>query len=182
MATKFLFLDIETTGLKPDDHTILELGGIMADAEFHELGRFQVTIRPDQPLNEWDPWCVEQHVKSGLLLEASRHGIDMSMALYKFDEWARKLGADKETLLAGSSIHFDINFIENVEGGFLEWCEANLSHRRLDMSVFRALDKATGRDLLPKNADEMPHTVIGDLEYDVAQARKLRSMWMNISA
>lgn len=177
---KFLFLDIETTGLDPDAHTILEFGAILTDEKFHELARFQSCIRPDQPLTEWDPWCVQQHIKSGLLQEASRQSSDLTVVLHKFDTWAHANGVDKNTMLAGSSIHFDIDFIERSEGGFLEWCEANISHRRLDLSAFRALDKATGRNLLPKNADEMPHTALADIEYDIGHAIMLRSMWLNI--
>ena len=42
-------LDVETTGLDPDYHEMIDLGLIYIDLEGNELGRFFIRIKPDFP-------------------------------------------------------------------------------------------------------------------------------------
>lgn len=175
LSRKFLFIDIETTGLDPERHEMLELGAVLTDDKFNELARFHTYIRTESALHEWDPWSVEQHIKSGLVLRSMK-GLCASDAVIELGTWAEKAGCDKETQLAGSSIQFDLSFMREVVGDFEEGLK-NFSHRRFDLSSFRTLDKLTGANLLPKQVDEMPHTALEDIAFDIEHAKKLLRIW-----
>lgn len=157
----YLFLDIETTGLEPEKHCVIELGAILLNDDLTEKARFHTYCRPTLSFDLWSPWCQEQHAKTGLDKKAIVEGSFVWAS--NFVGWVEEQGAlNKDTVVAGASVHFDVSFMS-----FFPW--KLLSHRRLDMSVLRLVDKAAGTGFFPKPAEGVAHTAIADIEFDIAQ-------------
>ena len=91
MATtdsNLIWLDLEMTGLEPKTDVILEMATVVTDSQLNILAEgpvFAISTSA-QILDNMDPWCVEQHGKSGLparcltsnvsLAEAARQTIE----------------------------------------------------------------------------------------------------------
>ena len=58
---RFLFLDLETTGLNPDTCSIIEIGAVVTDDKFNELNRFSATIGWGNRRIRWEPEAAEMH-------------------------------------------------------------------------------------------------------------------------
>lgn len=50
--TKFVALDLETTGLSPEHDRIVEVGAVWFDGSGRDLGQFHALVHPDRPVSE----------------------------------------------------------------------------------------------------------------------------------
>ena len=124
-----LWIDVETTGLDPQDSALLEIGMAYTDTSLNPL---------DPPLDlilAWDgepsPFIEHMHGPNGLLA-ACRTGLDPETAYTRAAEYAHR---HEHALVAGSTVRFDRNMLDAHDPRIL----AGLGHRSLDVS---ALDEA----------------------------------------
>ena len=113
MASKFLWIDLEMSGLDPERCRILEIAAIVTDEKFSSLGVFESIVKqPDSVLDAMDEWCTKQHGESGLT-EAVRKGTPEQEAEDKFISFLDgHFAADEPIILAGNSIHQDRKFLD----------------------------------------------------------------------
>ncbi len=77
-----VWLDLEMTGLEPERDTILEIATVVTDSELKVLAEGPVLAvhQPEAVLAGMDPWCVEQHGKTGLTERARKSTVTMEEA------------------------------------------------------------------------------------------------------
>ncbi len=193
-APALAWLDIETTGLDPEDHLVLEIGVIVTDADLREIWREHV-VRPIDPIvaaSFMDQTVKEMHEKNGLLddlLEAHERAASADPAPpgYEIQDYAnstdrrwldplvdglrRFLSEDGKPLpMAGAGVaHFDRPFLR-VEAPEVERC---FHYRCVDVSTLRELDRLWGgSSLLPPKRER--HRVFDDMEDSIAAIRVFR--------
>lgn len=109
-ADTLVFLDIETTGLDPDNGVILELGFLVVDANsFMKLeSESWIVGQPFRILEGMEGWPKKQHRESGLtdLCERSNQSVlDVEMLAR---DWLENINVgDGKVPMCGASIHFD---------------------------------------------------------------------------
>src|SRR4051812_20457154 len=71
-----VWLDLEMTGLEPETDLILEIATIVTDGELNILaeGPCLAIRQENEVLDNMDPWCVDQHGKSGLTQRCGESG------------------------------------------------------------------------------------------------------------
>lgn len=172
---KLLFLDLETTGLDPDEDIILEVGCILYDiVEEKELWRSNfITAPPSARHAPMDKYVHEMHTKSGLFDTMIATGedfndvFDTEHAIISALEM-RGLGP-QACIMAGFSPHFDRAFLRAK----MHWLERYLHHRLIDVSTLRTLTHAwTGSK--PDKVDK--HRAIPDCEEAIATLMTYRKL------
>jgi oligoribonuclease len=145
---KLLWLDLETTGLDPNEDEILEIAVYEADHmtpfDVRPLYHAVLALHPARPMNEL---VFDMHTRNGLREECYRSEVSVSsvqVALLNLvpAETDRKL----LPVLAGSSIHFDLGFLRVHTPEFA----ARLSHRLYDVSAVKLFCESIGMPPLPK--------------------------------
>ena len=176
----YLWLDLETTGLDPNVHSIIECAAILTTPELEEVGRVEAVVRIQQN-TLWDIQAAQMHLMSGLVEANTVHPTKESRlagAANVLDGWlsfqlgvgdpgeaARRLRKEK-VVLAGNSVHFDRKFLE----AHCPRVCTRLSHRHFDISVLRELSPLWWPDLkLPVQAK--PHRAMADIEQALDLAR-----------
>jgi oligoribonuclease len=163
---RLLWLDLETTGLDPDEDHILMVAAARTDAE----GAITES-------REWvvacDPWFLDRmpevvkrmHTESGLL---ARVCSDEAKSLWTTVEHGLSefIGADKP-ILAGNNIGFDRQFIMR----WLPKVDAAMQYREgdvalLDVSMLRRAAQVWGLDPYPK---EKKHLALDDIKASIAE-------------
>lgn len=166
-----LWVDLEMTGLSPEEDRILEVAAIATDWNFKEFDTYTAAVKCDEKLMR------ERMV--GEFWEKNRESFDALMA-QNIDGKAPEI-VEKELLkfikknfsgtvyLAGNSIHQDRKFIER------EWPKLNakLHYRMLDVSAWKIFfENALHRSFAkPEN-----HRALDDIRGSIEELKWYRKM------
>ena len=79
---RLVWIDLEMTGLDPDENTIIEIATIVTegDLEIVSIGPAIAISQPESELAKMDDWNVTHHTENGLLDRVRNEGIPMSEA------------------------------------------------------------------------------------------------------
>jgi len=98
------FIDIETTGLDPINHEIIEIGCVITTSNLEVIEEFEIKIKPEH-IEKADP-------------------ISMKINHYKPEEWKDAVSLKegmkifsvkvKDTIMVGQNVAFDVGFLENA--------------------------------------------------------------------
>src|SRR2546430_17503653 len=108
-----IWLDLEMTGLEPDHHVILEIGSVVTDSNLNLIAEGPVLAigQPESVLATMDPWCTDQHGKSGLTDRCRASKVTLAEAEAKTLDFLRKHCAAGACPLCGNSIGQDRRFL-----------------------------------------------------------------------
>lgn len=109
-----VWLDLEMTGLDPDECHVLEIATIVTDVnlEITAVGPNIVIHQPDSVLEQMNPWCIEQHGASGLTEKVKHSTVSLRDAERETLAFLRQHTEPKRSPLCGNSIGLDQRFIE----------------------------------------------------------------------
>ena len=159
----YLWIDIETTGLDPDNDRMIEIGWLLT--EHHEIVEQtqSVLITPDKiawELMQQDLFVQTMHTENGLLKDMETFGTILAedaedQILETLDK--HQIG---QPTLAGSSVHFDRSFIRN----WMPRLDRRLSHRHMDASALRMFFDSVGYYSVGQKERETMHRALEDVE------------------
>ena len=130
-----LWIDLEMTGLSPEDDRILEVAAIATDWDMNEIDTFTEVVKVDEKLIRermvGEFWEKNKESYDALISQNKdgKPAAEVEQELLKFVE--KNFG--ETVYLAGNSIHQDQKFIER------EWPKLNakLHYRQLDVSSWK---------------------------------------------
>lgn len=133
---RYISVDIETTGLDPDRHQILEFAAVawISHSPIEEQPYFQRIIDPGGDI-VGEPRAL---VMNERVLWELRHnkGVHIDKCFFDFDQWLRKnLGVKQKIHLVGQNVgSFDLQFLRKVN----TWPSDLIHHRCFDVSTIFA--------------------------------------------
>lgn len=143
---KFFCTQVETTGLIPQIHEVIELASIVIDTDYVEqiktpadLFKFHIFHGLAMPQGQWR-WssrAAEIHEESGLLQRAKEEGLDSielidSFQLFLLEHQSRETGRPRTFFCGDQFAGFGFPFLK--ESNFLEGMHA--SFRVIDLTDF----------------------------------------------
>lgn len=164
------WIDLETTGLSPNDEVILELGLVLTDRWGEVVDQESWLIYEDGyegVIEHAIPYVKEMHDKSGLWADSRAAGSPLldveTEALGWLDDHGVKVG---QLPMCGNSVGFDRAFIELHMPTLFK----NFHYRNIDVSTL----KECCRDLNPLVFAQLPakkeaHRALPDLEETIAE-------------
>jgi len=169
IPTKMLWVDLEMTGLDPQNDRIVELAAIITDWNFNELDVLETGVRQDEEVirhrfaaNQWASARPQE------TLELVQNSLDGRPEKEVEDEVLLMLDKHFEpgepVLLAGNSIHCDRGFIK-------QWwpqVEKRLHYRMLDVSAWKVVMQGKYGMEFPKAE---AHRALGDIRESIAELR-----------
>lgn len=181
MTDRFVFVDIETTGLEHTTELVLEIGVIITDLDLQQIDVYdsQVWESPlyDRKWESTDPFVQTMHHGNGLLEQCRAEGQTMQDAEETIAEFLKGHGVDGEPM-CGSSVHFDRMFLAEQFPAIAE-C---FSHRNIDVSTLKELCMRLNPELYAKLEGAAPkrerHRVIEDIEDTIGELQFYRDNFL----
>lgn len=174
---RYLFLDLETTGLERDA-SILEIAAILVDDDLEELSRFHRVVSGN--LSKLTSETQNMHARNYLLLAVGASGVLWEEADRQCEAWLRASTVarpDQGLTLAGSSIWADRTWLQHHGSAIFEQLT---THRMLDISAVSIFLKSVGVDV--EECRSSTHRAMNDIEATLETARRQRRAIVNAAS
>lgn len=136
-STKLVWMDLEMTGLNPDQDEIIEIATIVTDGDLNvvEIGPSLVLNQPESRFEKMDDWNQKHHVKSGLWDKVLASNLSAKDAEEATLEFIKKHCKEKESPLCGNSVWQDRRFLRK----YMPSIDQYLHYRIVDVSSFKEM-------------------------------------------
>ena len=106
------FVDVETTGLKPGYHEMIDIGIVMTDLEGQEIDDFFVRIQPDNPER------IEEGARAVNAFDVDRwrelKALPAQDAIESIVHFHNEIAGDRNVLMVAFNSHFDAAFLDHL--------------------------------------------------------------------
>lgn len=169
---RLIWLDLEMTGLDPDNDSILEIATIVTDAELNEIAEGPVyAIRHSEAvLQSMDDWNIEHHSASGLWQRVLDSQTDLKAAEQGTLEFLARWTEPGTSPLCGNSICQDRRFLYRLMPDLEAW----FHYRNLDVSTIKELAARWAPALLENFTKQNRHEALADIRDSIAELRHYR--------
>ncbi len=169
---KLIWMDLEMTGLNPDEHVILQLSLVITDSRLNllEEGIEIVVHQSEEKLINMDPQARIFHEKSGLLEKVKESTISLPDAEQILLDKIKSFVAKEESPLCGNSIYRDKMFIEK----HMPKLNEHLHYRLIDISTLKELKKVWQNETTEYPKKET-HTALEDIKESIEELKFYRN-------
>lgn len=167
-----IWIDLEMTGLDPDNDVIIEIATIVTDAQLNVLaeGPSMAVKQPDAALDGMDEWNTRQHGQSGLTQRVRDSLIDAAQAERLTLEFLQQWVPAGRSPMCGNSICQDRRFLYR---GMPE-LERYFHYRNLDVSTLKELVARWAPELKGGFSKQSTHLALDDIRDSIAELRYYR--------
>jgi oligoribonuclease len=177
-SDRFVWLDLEMTGLDVRRHVIVEIAVLVTDAALEPLdeGIDLVVHQPDGQLAEMDDFVRAMHTRSGLLNEIRASTLDLADAGAQALAYIRDhVPAARTAPLCGNSIGVDRRFLDAQ----LPELEEHLHYRSIDVSTLKELCRRWAPDAYRgRPAKQETHRALLDVRDSIAELAYYRAAFL----
>lgn len=162
-----IWLDLEMTGLDPKTDLILEIATIVTDSQLNILaeGPAFAIKQTDHVLNNMNPWCIEQHGKSGLTARCRASNVSLAEAEQATLAFLQQYVSAGKSPMCGNSIGQDRRFLAE----YAPTLEAFFHYRNLDVSTIKELAKRWHPDVAALVKKSGSHLAMDDIRESIAE-------------
>jgi oligoribonuclease len=173
-----IWIDLEMTGLDPDNDVIIEIATLVTDANLNILaeGPVHAVHQPAAIMNGMDEWNTNQHGKSGLTQRVLNSTVSAAQAeaetIAFLEQWVPK----GKSPICGNSICQDRRFL--VRG--MPKLEAYFHYRNLDVSTVKELARRWRPDILAGVKKTSAHLAMDDIKDSIDELKHYRATFFNM--
>ncbi len=173
-----IWIDLEMTGLDPDNDRIIEIATVVTDASLEILaeGPVMAIHQDDDRLAGMDEWNRRQHGRSGLVDRVRESRVDEAAAeaeTLAFLEGYVPAGASP---MCGNSICQDRRFLYR----YMPRLERYFHYRNLDVSTLKELARRWAPDLLAGVEKTSSHLALDDIRDSIEELRYYREHFIRL--
>lgn len=171
-----VWMDLEMTGLDPEDNVIIEIATIITDDELNIVaeGPVLAVYQPDFELDKMDDWNVNTHGNSGLVERVKNSSVSMAEAEKQTLDFITQYVKKGNSPLCGNSIHQDRRFLVKQ----MPVLEEFMHYRNIDVSTLKELAKRWKPAILPGFKKSGSHKALDDILESIAEMKYYREHFL----
>ncbi len=176
--THLIWLDLEMTGLDPDQDRIIEIATLVTDTYLEPLAEGPViaVYQPEDILAGMDDWNRRHHGASGLLDRVRASTWDAAGAEHATLIFLSGWLAPGKSPLCGNSICQDRRFLARG----MPRLEAFFHYRNLDVSTLKILAQRWAPGLAEAFKKDGKHQAMEDIKESIAELRHYRDQLLRV--
>lgn len=174
-----VWIDLEMTGLEPETDLIIEIATIVTDSELNVLaeGPTLAIHQSDEVLENMNPWCIDQHGRSGLTQRVRESKTSLAEAEQQTIEFISQYVEKGASPLCGNSVHQDRRFMYKYMVELENW----FHYRNLDVSTLKELAKRWRPDVAAGVKKQGSHLALDDIRDSINELRHYRDHFLKIT-
>jgi len=171
MGARWIWCDLEMTGLDPYVSRIIEIATVVTDAELNIIaeGPNIIIHQPEIALQDLSPWIYEHHGKSGLLDAVRESSVSQEEAEARTLAFLQSHATAGKSPLCGNSIGTDRAFLQR----HMPLLDGFLHYRSIDVTSMKlVLDQWFPQH--PELKKSGAHRALDDIKESIEQLRIYR--------
>lgn len=167
-----VWIDMEMTGLDPENDKIIEVAAVVTDMELNILAEGPVFAihQSDAVLDKMDAWNKGTHGKSGLIDRVKATSITEAEAEEALVAFLKRYVPAGKSPMCGNSICQDRRFMARG----MPKLEAFFHYRNLDVSTLKELCRRWKPELVKGFKKHQKHTALADILESVEELKYYR--------
>jgi oligoribonuclease len=177
-SSNLIWMDLEMTGLDPDQCKIIEIATIVTDKDLNILaeGPNLAIHQSKETMDSMDEWCTNQHGKTGLTQRVLDSSITEQQAEQQTLDFLKQHCTAGVSPLCGNSIHQDRRFLVRYMPKLEKFCH----YRNLDVSTLKELAKRWSPELLKGISKEGTHLALDDIRDSIDELKYYREHFIKL--
>jgi oligoribonuclease len=179
-ANNLIWIDLEMTGLVPEQHRIIEIATIVTDGNLEVLAEGPVIAvhQSDEDLAMMDDWNVRQHGQSGLTQRVKESRIAEAEAERQTVDFLTQWVPPNKSPMCGNSICQDRRFLAR----WMPALEKHFHYRNMDVSTLKELCLRWAPDVAKGFTKESTHLAMADIRDSIAELKYYRASFLKLPA
>lgn len=178
-ADHLIWLDLEMTGLDPENNRIIEIATVVTDKNLNVVaeGPVMAVHQPESHTTTMDEWNTHQHNKSGLIERVRASSLTEKQAEEKTIAFLSQYVIAGKSPMCGNSICQDRRFL-------CKWMPALAAffhYRNLDVSTLKILAQHWAPEILNRFSKESTHVALQDIYDSIAELKFYREALFNLA-
>jgi len=175
-ADNLIWIDLEMTGLEPQQDQIIEIATVVTDANLAILAQGPVIAihQPDEIMNSMDEWNTSHHRDSGLTSRVRNSNSNTSDAERETLDFLRQYVLPGKSPMCGNSICQDRRFMARL----MPELEAFFHYRNLDVSTLKELARLWKPELSGGFVKKGAHLALDDVLESIDELKYYRTCFI----
>lgn len=168
-----VWVDMEMTGLDPDNDRIIEVAVVVTDSELNVLAEGPVFAihQADEVLDKMDAWNKGTHGRSGLIDRVKASTVSEADAESALIDFLKHFVPAGKSPMCGNTICQDRRFMARG----MPKLEAFFHYRNLDVSTLKELCKRWKPEIATGFKKHQKHTALADIIESIEELRYYRT-------
>jgi len=173
-----VWVDMEMTGLDPDNDRIIEVAAVVTDANLNIIAEGPVFAihQSDETLDKMDNWNKGTHGKSGLIDRVKASTVTEAQAELELIAFLKQYVPANKSPMCGNSICQDRRFMARG----MPKLEAFFHYRNLDVSTLKELCRRWKPELASGFKKHQKHTALADIVESIEELRYYREHFIKL--